>query len=55
MKTYEYKILQSTGGLPNEENLNDLGQEGWELTYMIEKAGDLYVYLKRETQADAVN
>lgn len=43
---YEYRIMEGNA-LPSAENLNSLGQEGWELVQIIPSNETFYIYLKR--------
>jgi hypothetical protein len=59
MQKWEYKVIY---GYPNEQALNKLGEEGWELVAVVagglehvdeyaghptQRAEDVYAYLKR--------
>jgi hypothetical protein len=43
---YEYHILQADSPI-NDEQLNDLAAEGWELVTIIQWRGAFYFYFKR--------
>lgn len=46
---WEYKQMayDLTEGLPTEDVLNELGQDGWELTGMFAHEEQLHLYFKR--------
>lgn len=44
---YEYKIL-AADSLPSENNLNNLGAEGWRLIQVVVCRGQFLLYLIRE-------
>lgn len=43
---YEYKIDRATYQL-REKDLNEYGEQGWELCSVVEVCGDFYYYSKR--------
>ena len=55
MKRWEYKVLLAPVVLSNkfEREINDLGQDGWELAFVtITQSGDndaIFAFLKRES------
>lgn len=44
---WEYKVFEGDS-LPNEQNLNELSEQGWELIQIIDRGGYVYVYLRRK-------
>ena len=45
--TWEYKQLTRKEKAPAEEELNALGQDGWELTGILNESGQVHFYFKR--------
>jgi hypothetical protein len=47
---WQYKHIArelSQGNMPEEDELNELGKEGWELVSAIQYASTLHMYFKR--------
>jgi len=45
---YEYKIMRSVNMKPlNEEQLNELGKDGWMLIQILPINGEILVYMMR--------
>ena len=48
---YENKILQTDEPTASEQQLNDFGNEGWELIAIVPWEGKWYYYFKRPKMA----
>jgi len=44
---YENKILKTEAPIASEEQLNEFGADGWELTTIVFWDGNWYYYFKR--------
>jgi len=47
---WEYRQVTrdfSQGEIPSEDELNQIGKDGWELAGILNHAGHLYLYFKR--------
>ena len=51
MKMFQYKILENKifkKAIINEENINSLGKQGWELVSLYNESGVTKAYFKKE-------